>query len=336
MLTTWRGYRVVAGLAVVALWGLAGCSGDEDGPAATDGAGLSDASGDVAGGGDDSKAGTDVGSGAVDVAAGDAGAAADAGPAPGPSNVACPLSSRIGDFVIGHQEYGDWVTGKIKDRVSAQAVLQAKDKEGPCQLWQKVKANCQPKCDQTAQECTHDNGCQLYPVALDVGEVVVSGLIKPVKIFAKGATKKYDYTDFDDRAWKDGAKISLRAPGGGIGAIELHGVGVPPLVVPKGDWQMSAGKPLTLSWTGAPGDHRIHVTMNVDQHGTSPAEIVCDLEDTGSFDVPAKLVDALLAYRVSGAPSATLERRTVDSVSVKGGCVELVVAAQSDASLVLQ
>jgi hypothetical protein len=39
------------------------------------------------------------------------------------------------------------------------------------------------------------------------------------------------------------------------------------------------------------------------------------------------MIDALLALGQSGIPSARIQRRTVDSIDVDPGCVDLVVAA---------
>ncbi len=309
------------------------CGGEEADVPATDMATGTDTVADT-GAGTDTATVADAGTGMGTDAGMDT--VADATAAPGPSNKSCALAKKIGDFEAVNSSYGDWFTGKVKDRIDALAVLQPKDKDANCQLWQRVNPHCEPKCDLTIYQCTHDDGCQKYPVSQDVGKVVVTGLVKAVEIAAKGGAKKYDFSDFDDRAWKDGAAIHVKAPGGSLGALSLRGIGVPPLVVPNISWKMSAGKDLALSWTAAKGDWRVRISLNVDQHGLSPATLVCEVDDSGTFAVPAKLVDALLANGVSGAATALIERRTVDSGQVKGGCVELVVRSTVEAELTAQ
>lgn len=324
----WLDFGCRALVVVMVVAGCVACGSDGDGDSASTPA--VDAGADAGSGAVDA-VGADVGS--ADTGGADSSSAADSPTGPTPSGKACPLASRIGAFEVVHSEYGDWVSGGVKDRVDALGVLQAKEKEGTCQLWQRVNPHCEPKCDATIYQCTHDDGCQNYPVAQDVGQLMVTGLVKAVAVAAKGGAKKYTFSDFDDRAWKDGAAIALSAPGGDLGAIALNGVGVPPLLVPEIGWKIKAGTALPLAWTPAKGDWQVRISLNVDQHGLSPATLICEVDDSGDYTVSAKLVDALLTYGVSGAASALIERRTVDSTEVKGGCVELVVRSTIEAEL---
>ncbi|MCA9706751.1 MAG: hypothetical protein KDK70_12945, partial [Myxococcales bacterium] len=73
----------------------------------------------------------------------------------------------------------------------------------------------------------------------------------------------------------------------------------------------------------------VRIEINIDQHGISPATLVCDVPDTGSYSVPATLVDALLQAGVSGFPSANLYRQTIDSTQGPTGCVELRIRGRT-------
>jgi hypothetical protein len=89
------------------------------------------------------------------------------------------------------------------------------------------------------------------------------------------------------------------------------------------------GDPLTVRWT-APGETNgqlVHLTLEFNRHGGTPSWLECDAPDTGSFDVPAGLLAALLDLELSGWPTLSAVRRTVDSTELSAGCVELRVAS---------
>jgi hypothetical protein len=88
-------------------------------------------------------------------------------------------------------------------------------------------------------------------------------------------------------------------------------------------------QPLEVKWTkGTRDDMRVHVRINVDQHGNTPISLECDAADTGALTIPAALIDALLGAGQSGVPNAKIERRTVDSKDVGPGCADLVVRSR--------
>ncbi len=72
----------------------------------------------------------------------------------------------------------------------------------------------------------------------------------------------------------------------------------------------------------------VYMLVNIDQHGASPLNLVCEVADTGSAVIPATVMDELLASGVSGFPNGQLIRRTVDSVPIGDvGCMELRIAS---------
>ena len=237
----------------------------------------------------------------------------------------CPLDARVGVFEIGVDTYGlAAITGYVADRVNPLQVLEAKESDGPCTLLERPNPLCDPPCT-GSQQCAAANQCVPYPENQDAGTVAITGLSVPVALSADGQGN-YTKTDFDAAPFAPGANLELTATGGTTGTFSLQGEGVALLELPTKTWPFHAGEPLTIAWTPGNGVGTIRLNLNVDQHGVTPVTLVCDVPDTGSFTVPASMTTALWGYGVSGAPSSSIVRRTVDSVQTAFGCVELVVS----------
>ena len=71
----------------------------------------------------------------------------------------------------------------------------------------------------------------------------------------------------------------------------------------------------------------MHVSLNVNNHGRNNAWIECSFADDGAAEIPASLIDALLAQGQSGFPTITFSRRTVTSTELAWGCVQLAVSS---------
>lgn len=275
----------------------------------------------------------------VDIANSDAGQQDTTGTLP--FGQACAMDQRVGRFeILQDSVYGGSVAGNVADRVDALQVLVAKESQGKCQLWQRKAAECQPTCT-AQQQCVRDVGCQPYPAPVELGDVSVMGLVKSVTMKAKGANKDYFFTDFDADPFVPSSDITLQSGGGQLAKITLHGKGMPTLQVNNVTAKLTKGTPLQLQWTPSQGPFGVHLSVNVDQHGLSPVTLTCEMDDVGAFTVPVALTDALLSYGISGATTATLERRTVDSAAVVpasgvNGCVELVVASRVALSILAQ
>jgi hypothetical protein len=132
--------------------------------------------------------------------------------------------------------------------------------------------------------------------------------------------------------FEPGHLIELRTWGTTFGTsdVTLHGVGVEPISIgTETTWTIFEGQDLPITWNsaGASLQSRIYVKLNIDQHGTTPVTMFCDLPDTGSANLPSSLVDTLINFGVTGFPNATISRRTVDSVQIDAGCMELAVSS---------
>jgi hypothetical protein len=143
--------------------------------------------------------------------------------------------------------------------------------------------------------------------------------------------RNYFDTQLPHPAFAPGALVELRTWGTTFGAdVTLHGVGVEPISLGADDaWTIVDGQDLPITWNaaGASLQSRIWVKLNIDQHGTTPVTMFCDLPDTGSADLPASLLSTLINFGVTGFPSATVTRRTVDSTALADGCVDFSVTS---------
>lgn len=73
---------------------------------------------------------------------------------------------------------------------------------------------------------------------------------------------------------------------------------------------VTKNQPTRITWT-APGMadiSRVHIELEISHHGGYKGDIVCDVADTGSFDIPAPLVTGLVDLGVAGYPSVKVTR----------------------------
>lgn len=247
----------------------------------------------------------------------------------------CPLETRIGEFDVGHRELYSAVTGSVREAVIPNAVLELVYEEGDCRLLRRLNPTCDPSC-KPGETCNSNMECIPFPTNRDVGTVTTAGLTTDVSIEPNKINFNYENTDVDHPPFEPGHAIQLTAAGAELEGFTLRGFGVEPIVADNQDWVMMAGQPLEITWTGADGPWQIHVTLNIDQHGLSPVTMFCDLDDTGSGTIAASLVDQLIDEGFSGFASANLFRRTVDSVEIDPGCVQLATYSHLTPSLSLQ
>lgn len=266
---------------------------------------------------------SDAGISALDAQAGDAASL----PAP-PLRGACPLDERLGGFVVEAQEDFAFVDGKASDRVNPSSVPDEVLTLGGCRLLRRRILSCEPPCS-PGETCDAQSRCVPYPRQQDLGVVTVTGLVREVVLEPRAPGNNYFDTDLPTPPYRLGQAIGLRSTAGALGVLELRGWGVEPLQLgAPARLALERGRDLRVSWPPpreATADTRVELRINIDQHGASPTNLVCELPDTGSATISATLVDALLNLGVSGFPNAALARRTADAARVPGGCVELEV-----------
>jgi hypothetical protein len=135
----------------------------------------------------------------------------------------------------------------------------------------------------------------------------------------------------------EGADLRLVATGGDYEPFELRGWGISPFVPPTEAIIVTGGQPVTLVWNAPadPGPARVHARLNINNHGSTNNWIECDFADTGTAEIAASLVDALIARGASGFPSITLARRTASSTTITPGCVQLLVTSGDEFDVTL-
>jgi hypothetical protein len=237
----------------------------------------------------------------------------------------------VGGFRIQLAAAYTGVTGSVRNGAVPADVPEVVAEEGSCRVLEQRILFCDPACG-AGETCGEDGTCIPYPTNQQVGVVAVTGLNgslnmepNPTGSYTNPAMPALPHPGFDE-----GAAIELTAEGGALEPFTLHGEGVAALSVAEEPLIAAMGQPLTLTWdAGAASDAvRLAVKIEFNRHGGTPSWIECDMDDTGSFEVPASIVDALLGLEISGWPTVTFTRRSVDSVNLSVGCVELQVFSQ--------
>jgi hypothetical protein len=234
----------------------------------------------------------------------------------------CESTNEIGFFNVQHELDISVVSGEVLDGVVPSKILQEVGKEGDCTLLQRKNPFCSPACN-PGQTCSQESTCVPFPLTKSVGPVSVTGLEKAVAM----SPPSYFDTKMPHPAFVPGAAITLKAEGGDFPGFRLFGQGFAPIVIPKETWVLKKGEPLAITWTPDTSAEfaTIRLRLNIDQHGNSPVELVCELKDTGSATIPASLIDKLLGFGVTGFPSGHVNRHTLDSTTVGPGCVRFEV-----------
>lgn len=258
-------------------------------------------------------------------------------PEPGEYGQECPAAERVGVFEVATFEAYSAASGNVAEGVLPTTIHEEVGREGDCALFQKENPFCDPACV-SGQLCEDDDGnpdtngvCSPYPANLDAGRVHVRGLAVDLAMDPDAALN-YSETAVPHPLFEPGAAVQLYAVGAQTEAFSLDGAGVAPMES-DGDWTLVPGEPFEVTWTPSDGPGRIWISLNVDQHGNSPVSLVCDVEDTGTTTISAAFVDQLIAYGVSGFATGLMRRRTVDSVELAAGCVDLLVYSHLRAAL---
>lgn len=260
---------------------------------------------------------------ALDAAPGDAGPDAVTTLAYTP----CSADVRVGVFKVLLADGYTAVEGRVASGVVPSAVRVETDREGACRLVEGRTLFCDPGCA-SGKTCDVDGTCIDYPTAKSVGVVTVNGLTVPLAM-TPTSTGSYNNgaTSIPHPGFAEGGLVTLSAPGDVLPGFALEGRGVAPLVVAQTEAALVRGQALGIDWTpGANASARLRLVLDLAHHGGIAASVECEgVDDDGSFEIPARLIDALIDIGVAGFPTLTLTRRTADSVTITPGCVELSV-----------
>jgi len=251
----------------------------------------------------------------------------DAGPPDESSGKACDPASRLGGFRVANEETYTTVDGNVQSKVVTSIKSALVGNEAGCELVKRSYPFCDPACE-SGQVCTVDGTCVSEPKSLNLGTVSITGLAAPVSMEPVQPGNRYFDTSLPMVGFDAGAKVRLRTSKADLAALDMNAVGVVPLELLDSTFVVERDKPLLVRWKKASeGKGEIRVTVNVDQHGSSPVTLECVAADVGSHEIPAKLVSALLDAGVTGFPTGHVFRESYDSTEVKKGCVDFAVAS---------
>jgi hypothetical protein len=171
---------------------------------------------------------------------------------------------------------------------------------------------CDPACGSGAV-CVSDDKCEKNATPKAVGNITLKGLANgDVTMSPLGANNNYQPkagVTLPYPPCAEGAAVSLAVDGGSYKPFELAAKCIAPLEF-KGPLKLVKGSAAKIEWT-APGDKklaRMKVRLDISHHGGSRGKIECDVDDTGTLELPADMVSKLLDLGVAGFPTVILTR----------------------------
>jgi hypothetical protein len=245
----------------------------------------------------------------------------------------CAPANAVGQFVIELAPEYTRVGGRVSDAVLPSRVPNELASAGDCRLVEAVVTSCEPGCPVATEVCGREGSCVPLPRARDLGTVRVFGLLVPLEMRPNVVTKSYaNPADpvLPNPGFLPGADLRITTGAGDYAPFELRGWGITALTLAGTDLQVRPGQALGLSWQApeVAGPARLHVELNINQHGATSAWVECDFLDSGAAEIPAQLVDGLIGVGLSGYPTLTAARRTATRAEIEPGCVDLLVTSE--------
>jgi hypothetical protein len=167
------------------------------------------------------------------------------------------------------------------------------------------------------------------PAPVSVGTLTVEGLGETMALEPRTAIFQYGLpagVSLGNPPCETGEPIRASASD-----FELEATCIPQLELSGADpIPVETGEPVHVEWvaSSAPGS-RIRLSLDVAHHGGKTGEVNCDVADTGSFDIPAVLVDKLVSLGLAGFPTINVNRVSVGS-DASGRPVNLIVSSEMD------
>ncbi len=230
-----------------------------------------------------------------------------------PLEGACPDETRLGRFIVASTAHYAYAQGSALDGVVPVNVYHPQATEGECTLLQRDNPFCDPPCEAN-ETCDTDGQCIPYPTAQDLGVVTIEGLVQPVSMEASAPGYTYFDTALPNPPWEPGALLELNTGGGAFQPVTLHAVAPQAFTASDSAWEIVQGDPLVIDWDAPSAEVRstVHITLNVDLHGVTPALIECSFADDGEGEVPADLLEQFLNLGITGFPEGSFARVTAD------------------------
>ncbi len=195
------------------------------------------------------------------------------------------------------------------------------DEEGDCQLLIPDLPFCNDPCSPAV--CTADDECTPYPMPLSVGTLTLSGLGEDVSVTPATTMFVYQAPSLPNPPCTEGADVVGKSD-----RFELTASCIPQLELTGADpIPVMTGEEVHVEWVppADPSKSRIRIGLDISHHGGKKGEIVCDVADTGSYDIPATLVTQLIDLGLAGYPTINVNRVSVAETTDHG--VSLVVSS---------
>jgi hypothetical protein len=178
--------------------------------------------------------------------------------------------------------------------------------QGECQLREPTHPFCDPPCGSEAM-CIRDGECMPYPKAQDAGELSVAGLFEEVTLPAVPPNFRYQSAELAYPPCDEGSALQL-----GAASFQAEAPCIAPLVIDDSEpVRVRSDEPVVLTWQASElVVARIQIFLDISHHGGKKGDIVCDVPDTGHYEIPASLVTPLVDLGLAGYPSVILTRWT--------------------------
>jgi hypothetical protein len=186
--------------------------------------------------------------------------------------------------------------------------LVVSQQQAGCTLWVPKIVSCSPACG-TSSVCTDNNVCTPNPAPKDVGTLHVTGLGGMDLAITSTSPGSYSGPTLQDSQYppcSEGADIGAQSD-----QFSITGKCIAPFVLTGPDpIPVMSGQSAAFTWTppSKSGISRVQISLEISHHGGYKGEIDCDVPDTGSFDIPASLVTALVNLGRAGYPSVFVTR----------------------------
>lgn len=187
-------------------------------------------------------------------------------------------------------------------------LLDDRQSQGGCTLRVPRPNPCGGACP-TGKVCSAANTCVAEPVLVDVGVLHVTGLdgMDREAMPTSAMSPSYQLVPtVPYPACAEGDPIGVSADAFTLAATcvaDLEVTSAAPVPV-------TSGMATHLTWKppAHAGASRVQVEVEISHHGGFQGQIECDVADTGTLDIPAPLVTALVALGRAGYPTVKLAR----------------------------
>ena len=237
---------------------------------------------------------------------------------------ACAEENHVGSFEVTLKDTFTSVQGTVTNAVRPSDVSDVTSTDGSCTLLQPKTLFCDPMCG-AGETCGDDGTCVALPTNQSVGLVAISGLTAEVSMEARAPVFYYNHVgDLPHPAFREGDEMVLTASAEEIAPFSIATTGITALEVTTSSMALERDTPGVLDWAAGTSQDstKIEIELNIANHGGTPAKVQCLSDDSGHFEIPVSMVNALLDLGFSGFPSVSLTRAASNVATTDYGCVD--------------